>query len=108
MPDGNRLAFSTTAEDKPLALATLSEFLPGPVRVETLVDVAKVSIVGVGMRNHPGVAARFFTRLAAEDVRVHLVTTSEIKISAIVERSKLEVTARALHAEFGLDAVPPI
>jgi aspartate kinase len=106
LPDGNRLAFSTTAEDEPLARAVLAEFLPGGVRTEALAEVAKVSIVGVGMRNHPGVAARFFSRLAADDVRVHLVTTSEIKITAIVDRSKLEVAARGLHAEFGLDAPP--
>ena len=106
MPDGNRLAFSTTAEDEPLARATLDEFLPGDVGVEALGEVAKVSIVGVGMRNHPGVAARFFSRLAAGGVQIHLVTTSEIKISAIIDRSKFEVAARSLHAEFGLDAVP--
>ena len=55
------------------------------------------------MRNHPGVAARFFTVLAREGIPVHLVTTSEIKISAIVDRSHLETAARALHSEFGLD-----
>ena len=104
LPDGNRLAFSTTAEDEPLARTVLAEFLPAAVHTEALDGVAKVSIVGVGMRHHPGVAARFFSTLAAVDARVHLVTTSEIKISAVVDREKLADAARALHAEFGLDA----
>jgi len=56
------------------------------------------------MRNHPGVAARFFSVLAKHGIQVHLVTTSEIKISAIIDRSHLETAARALHTEFALDA----
>ena len=104
LPDGDRLAFSTTAEDEPLTRSVLGECLDAAVKMTALSDVAKVSIVGVGMRNHPGVAARFFSTLARENVRVHLVTTSEIKISAIVDRPKLESAARALHTEFGLDA----
>lgn len=104
LPDGDRLAFSTTAEDEPLTRSVLAECLPGQVKMVALSDVAKVSIVGVGMRNHPGVAARFFSTLARQDVRVHLVTTSEIKISAIVDRARLDSAARALHTEFGLDA----
>lgn len=104
LPEGNRLAFSTTAEDEPLARKVLAENLNSTVKVEALGQVAKVSIVGVGMRNHPGVAARFFSTLARHDVRIHLVTTSEIKISAIVDRDKLDESARALHSEFQLDA----
>lgn len=101
---GHRLAFSVTGEDEPLTHAVLKEFLPASVEVQTLTDVAKISTVGVGMRNHPGVAARFFSVLAKEGIGVHLVTTSEIKISAIIDRSKLDVAAKALHTEFSLDA----
>jgi len=100
---GYRLAFSVTGEDEPLVRNVLKEFLPPGVETQTLNDVAKISTVGVGMRNHPGVAARFFSVLAEQGIRVHLVTTSEIKISAIIDRDKLETAARALHTEFSLD-----
>lgn len=101
---GSRLAFSVTAEDEPLVRNALNEFLPKGIDVHALENVAKISTVGVGMHYHPGVAARFFTVLARNGIKVHLVTTSEIKISAIIDRVKLESAARALHTEFGLDA----
>jgi len=100
---GHRLAFSVTAEDEPLVRKTLKEFLPTNIQTQTLDGVAKISVVGVGMRNHPGVAARFFTVLAKAGIAVHLVTTSEIKISAIINRAELETAAKALHSEFALD-----
>jgi len=101
---GDRLAFSVTAEDAPLAQAALKGFLAPTIKVEMLEDVAKISVVGVGMRNHPGVAARFFKILAQKQIDVLLVTTSEIKISAIVSREKLKEAAVALHTEFEMDA----
>ncbi|MGE0528672.1 MAG: aspartate kinase [Bdellovibrionales bacterium] len=104
LAQGFRLAFSVTAEDEPLVRKALKDFLPSEVSVETLDDIAKISTVGVGMRNHPGVAARFFSVLAANQVDIHLVTTSEIKISAIIPRQRLEDAARALHTEFALVA----
>lgn len=104
LESGFRLAFSVTAEDEPLVQSVLKEFLPKNVSVETLSNVAKISTVGVGMRNHPGVAARFFSVLAANQIDVQLVTTSEIKISAIIPRDRLQDAARALHSEFHLDA----
>jgi aspartate kinase len=100
---GFRLAFSVTAEDEPLAKSVLKDVLPKEVKLEVLDQVAKISTVGVGMRNHPGVAARFFSVLAKNDINVHLVTTSEIKISAIIDRPHLDAAARALHTEFSLD-----
>lgn len=101
---GHRLAFSVTAEDQPLTASVLKEFLSKDIQVQQMDNVAKVSTVGVGMRNHPGVAARFFRVLAAKNIGVQLVTTSEIKISAIIERSRLQEAAQALHTEFNLDA----
>lgn len=101
---GFRLAFSVTSEDEPLARKVLHEVLPSSVALETLSDVAKISTVGVGMHNHPGVAARFFSVLAKQGIQVHLVTTSEIKISAIIDKEKLQSAAQALHTEFTLDA----
>jgi len=99
---GFRLAFSVSGEDEPLTRSLLREFLPSEIRMETMNDVSKISTVGVGMRNHPGVAARFFSVLAERGIPVHLVTTSEIKISAIVNREHLQAAAEALHGEFGL------
>jgi aspartate kinase len=101
---GFRLAFSVTSEDEPLARKVLQEVLPASVQLETLENVAKISTVGVGMHNHPGVAARFFQVLAKQGIQVHLVTTSEIKISAIIDKDKLASAAQALHTEFSLDA----
>ena len=66
--------------------------------------VAKLSVVGVGMRSHAGVATRLFETLARESTRVRMITTSEIRISVLVEESALEQTVRSLHAAFGLAA----
>lgn len=74
---------------------------------EVLADdrIAKVSIVGVGMRSHAGVASRMFDALAAESINIQLISTSEIKISVVIEEKYLELAVRALHSAFGLDAV---
>jgi aspartate kinase len=63
-------------------------------------DIAKVSVVGIGMRYHTGVAARVFKRLASEMIDVQMVNTSEIKMSVLVARKYCEAAVRALHAEF--------
>jgi aspartate kinase len=99
-----RLAFSVTKEDVALTKQVLKEALPSSTQIEMIEDMAKISVVGVGMRNHPGVAARFFRVLAKQDIPVHLVTTSEIKISAVVHNAQLAAAAKALHTEFGLDS----
>ncbi len=105
VPGGQRLAFSVTHEDLPLATGILNEITKkSPAEISVRKDVAKISVVGVGMRNHPGVAARFFEILAREKVQVYLVTTSEIKISAVIDKGALSQAAQALHTEFGLDA----
>lgn len=102
--EGQRLAFSISEEDKASAQSLLSSFLPQDTRVDVMDNMAKISVIGVGMKNHPGVAARFFQVLDSLGVVVHLVTTSEIKISAVIDRQNLEKTAQALHSEFSLDA----
>ncbi len=66
--------------------------------------VAKVSIVGVGMRSHAGVAQKMFETLAGEGVNIQMITTSEIKITVVIEEKYVELAVRALHAAFGLDA----
>ncbi|HZF14715.1 MAG TPA: aspartate kinase [Steroidobacteraceae bacterium] len=66
--------------------------------------VAKLSVVGVGMRSHAGVATRLFETLARENTRVRMITTSEIRISVLIEEAALERSVRSLHATFGLAA----
>ncbi|HIA59009.1 MAG TPA: aspartate kinase [Gammaproteobacteria bacterium] len=64
--------------------------------------VGKVSLVGVGMRSHAGIAAKMFKALADESINIQLITTSEIKISIVIEEKYLELAVRALHSEFEL------
>ncbi len=66
-------------------------------------DVAKVSVVGIGMRSHAGVAARMFSALAAENVNIKVIATSEIKISVLIDRKYMELAVQALHDTFELD-----
>lgn len=66
--------------------------------------IAKVSIVGVGMRSHAGVASQMFGTLAKENINIQMISTSEIKISVVVEEKYMELAVRALHTAFGLDA----
>lgn len=100
---GQRLAFSVPTEDLHSSLELLNLILPSHSHMEVMKDVAKVSIVGVGMRNHPGVAAHFFKTLAKRNIPIYLVTTSEIKVSAIIPLNQLQVAAQSLHESYGLD-----
>jgi aspartate kinase len=68
--------------------------------------IAKVSVVGVGMRSHAGVASQMFAALAEVGINIQMITTSEIKISVIIEEKFLELAVRALHSSFGLDGEP--
>ena len=68
--------------------------------------IAKVSVVGVGMRSHAGVASQMFAALADEGINIQMITTSEIKISVIIEEKFLELAVRALHSSFGLENEP--
>ncbi len=76
----------------------------GARKIVTDDSVAKVSIVGVGMRSHAGVAANMFKTLAAENINIQMITTSEIKISVIIDERYIELAVRSLHRAFGLDA----
>jgi len=67
-------------------------------------EVAKVSVVGIGMRSHAGVAAQMFSALSKRGINIQVITTSEIKISVLIEREYLELAVRALHDSFGLEA----
>ena len=78
----------------------------GSIRYGELIadtDVAKVSVVGIGMRSHTGVASRMFDALSREGVNIKVISTSEIKISVLVDRKYMELAVQALHDEFGLE-----
>ena len=66
-------------------------------------DVSKVSVVGIGMRSHAGVAAKMFAALAAENVNIKVIATSEIKISVLIDRKYMELAVQALHDAFELE-----
>jgi aspartate kinase len=72
---------------------------------QTLGDnhIAKLSLVGVGMRSHAGIASKMFGALAAENINIQMISTSEIKISVVVDEKYLELGVRVLHAAFGLE-----
>ncbi|WP_236022498.1 ACT domain-containing protein [Bifidobacterium phasiani] len=67
-------------------------------------NVGKVAVVGVGMKTHSGVAAKFFNALSDHDINVLMISTSEIRIAALVPLSQLDEAVRALHTAYGLDA----
>lgn len=100
---GQRLNFSINEEDLPQTELILKEHIESPETIEIMRDMSKVSVVGVGMKNHPGVAARFFRVFKSEQIPIHLITTSDIKISAVVDKAKLKDVAIALHREFDLE-----
>jgi aspartate kinase len=66
-------------------------------------DIAKVSVIGVGMKNHSGVASKMFTTLAGEGINIRLISTSEIRISCVIDEKYAELAVRALHSAFDLD-----
>mgnify|MGYP001154454558 CR=1 FL=1 len=78
----------------------------GATSVQSDSKIAKVSVVGVGMRSHAGVASQMFGALASVGINILMITTSEIKISVIIEEKFLELAVRSLHTAFGLDGDP--
>ncbi len=69
-------------------------------------DLGRVSIVGAGMRSHPGVAAKMFRTLADERINLQMISTSPIRISCMIAREEIPRAVRALHAAFELDREP--
>lgn len=74
--------------------------------IQRMDNIAKVSIVGVGMRSHHGTAAKMFTTLASEGINIIMITTSEIKISCVVDAKYAELAVRTLHEAFELGTTP--
>jgi len=99
------LTFTVNRGDMEKAEAVLIEATKelGVQEIVTDDSIVKVSIVGVGMRSHAGVAATMFKTLADENINIQMITTSEIKISVIVEDRYLELAVRSLHQAFGLE-----
>ena len=75
----------------------------GAKAIRTATDICKVSLVGVGMRSHAGIAAKMFKVLAAEGINIRMISTSEIKISVVIEDKYLELAVRSLHKGFDLE-----
>ena len=73
-------------------------------RIITDTQVAKISVVGVGMRSHPGVAATMFKTLAERGINIEAISTSEIKVSVLIDEDETELAVRVLHTAYGLDA----
>lgn len=91
---------SDLAKGRELVAKTVQEI--GAKRVEVTENIAKVSLVGVGMRSHSGVASRMFETLSREGINIMMISTSEIKISCVIEEKYLELAIRSLHDEFRL------
>lgn len=101
------ISFTLGAADLPKAEAALKAVLPSlgeKTTLRTQSGIAKVSVVGIGMRSHSGVAAKMFKALADAKINIQMISTSEIKTAVIVEESEVENAARVVHTAFGLDA----
>ncbi|MEY3288611.1 MAG: hypothetical protein RLZZ419_853 [Pseudomonadota bacterium] len=97
--------FTVNRQDYPRAKDILDQTCTelGARKVTGDNSLVKVSIVGVGMRSHAGIASTMFKTLADEGINIRMISTSEIKISVVVDEKYLELAVRALHAAFGLD-----
>ncbi len=96
------LGFTVPENELELAKSTMQKVL-GDTTIESDKDVAKVSIVGVGMKSHSGVASKAFKALAKEGINIGMISTSEIKISMIVQEKYAELAVRVLHEAYNLD-----
>jgi aspartate kinase len=96
------VTFTVPKADHKKALAIVKNMLPAlqakGIKVDT--DIAKVSVVGVGMRTHAGVAAKMFQALAGEGINIEMISTSEIKISVVIDAKYTELAVRVLHDSF--------
>ena len=100
------VTFTVPASDLPRCLEVLGA-AAGEIGYQSLVHdtrVAKISVVGVGMRSHAGVASTMFTTLGDRGINIQAITTSEIKVSVLIEEDYTELAVRVLHTAYGLDA----
>lgn len=101
----NDIAFTICSDDLARALPVVEKLVAeiGASGMSHGDNVAKVSIVGAGMQSNPGVAADMFEALAGENINIQMISTSEIKVSCIVDEDKIKTAVRALHQKFKLD-----
>lgn len=102
----NDISFTIHEQDLKKTLATL-EHVQNNLQAQRVVyddKVAKISIVGVGMKSHSGIAAKMFQALADAHVNIEMISTSEIKVSCVIARDTLDASVKLLHTTFGLDA----
>ncbi len=107
-PEGKStdLTFTVPKTDLPRALEELekaSEELDGTI-IESSADVVKISVIGIGMRSHAGVAQKMFRTLADKGINIQVISTSEIKISVLIAAEYTELALRSLHTAYGLDS----
>ncbi len=102
------LTFTVPAADYQRALEVVAKARPaiGYSRLDGATDVAKISVIGIGMRSHAGVAAEAFAALAERSINIRAITTSEIKFSLLIDAAFTELAVRTLHSLYGLDKVP--
>ena len=100
------LTFTVSKGDlaRALELVKNEPSMPKCEKIHTDSAVAKISVIGVGMRSHAGVAAEMFRTLAEKNINIIVISTSEIKISVLIDESYIELALRALHTAYGLDA----
>ncbi len=99
------LTFTVPAADYQRSLDVIAKAKPaiGYTRLDGATDVAKVSVIGIGMRSHAGVAAQAFSALAERSINIRAITTSEIKFSLLIDAAFTELAVRTLHTLYGLD-----
>ncbi len=106
-PDGKHtdMTFTVQAAELPRALDVLKKAKAdiGYFDVKSSADVVKVSVIGVGMRSHAGVAAKMFKTLSDKGINIHAISTSEIKISVLIDAAYAELAVRSLHTAYDLD-----
>jgi aspartate kinase len=106
--DGRRtdLTFTVSRSELSRSLDAIEKAAPaiGYRDVTSAADVAKVSIIGIGMRAHPGVAQTMFRTLAEKGINIQVISTSEIKVSVLIPEEYVELAVRALHSAYELDA----
>jgi len=100
------LTFTVQAAELPRALEVLERVRAdlGEFEVRSSDDVVKISVIGIGMRSHAGVAAKMFETLSAKGINILAISTSEIKVSVLINADYAELAVRALHEVYGLDA----
>src|SRR3712207_1821436 len=100
------ISFTLPREDGTTAMGALAR-IQDEVGYEKLLyddQIGKVSLIGAGMRSHPGITAKFFSALAASGVNIEMISTSEIRISVIVDEAVVDTAVQATHTAFDLDA----